>query len=289
MMNRALRTLIAVHRHGSFRAAAERENLTPSAVSHQMKNLEHDWKVALFDRSHKTPTLTQAGQALVVEAEEIVAAYDSLPRKVTAGDGLSGELVLGAVPTTLSALVPKGLAQLKQRHPGIRVRIVPGLSNQLLLQLARGQIHGAIISRPEVLPEPLRFSALVAEELVLLVAETVDDMDPKQLLRSKPFIRFSRDAVVGRQIEAWLQKNQIKTLDAMELDGLEAIASMVAAELGVSIIPKNRFPVHAHMPLKTIQLEDNGPKRVLGMVQSHASPRAKMCEAVEHALKAAIA
>lgn len=157
MSIRALRTLISIHRHGSFRVAAESENLTPAAVSQQMRNLEASWNLELFERSHRSPKLTSTGLALVSEAEIVVSAYDNLADKIRSGDDVSGELILGAVPTTLTGLVPLALSQLKISHSNIRVRIVPGLSNQLLLQIDRGQIHAAVISRPEVLPRSLDF------------------------------------------------------------------------------------------------------------------------------------
>ncbi len=284
MSIRALRTLIAVHRYGSFRAAAEAERLTPSAVSHQMKNLEDMWGLDLFDRTLKTPALTQTGLALVGEATALVDTYDSLPARVSASDELSGELILGAVPTSLTGLIPEGLSKLKTLSPGVRVRIVPGLTNQLLLQLDRGQIDAAIISRPEVLPASLVFSEILSEELVLLAAQSTEDRPPKDLLQSLPFIRFTRDAVVGRQIETWLQKRGIEVTEAMELEGLDAISSMVAAGLGVSIVPNSRFGERLDLPLRRIALEENGPRRVLGLVSRVSSPRAQMVEAVKTAL-----
>lgn len=288
MSIRALRTLISVHRYGSFRAAADAERLTPSAVSHQMKNLEGELGLQLFDRSLKTPVLTQTGLMLVGEAVGIVEAYDNLNAKVSESEELSGELILGAVPTTLTGLVPAGLSLLKLEHPGVRVRIIPGLTNELLLQLERGQIHAAIISRPDVLPKALTCSDIVAEALVLLVAESTDDRPPEELLQSLPFIRFTRDAVVGRQIEAWLQQRGIEVSDAMELEGLEAISSMVAAELGVSIVPQSCLAENDHLPLRSVPLEEKGPERVIGLVSQASSPRARVVDAVGAALREAI-
>jgi DNA-binding transcriptional LysR family regulator len=129
MSIRALRTLISVHRHGSFRAAAEAEHLTPAAVSQQMRNLETSWNLEIFERSQRTPKLTVVGLALVREASIVVASYDNLADKVSARDDISGELILGAVPTTLTGLVPLALSQLKVLHQGLQIRIVPGLSN----------------------------------------------------------------------------------------------------------------------------------------------------------------
>ncbi len=288
MSIRALRTLISVHRHGSFRAAAEVEYLTPAAVSQQMRNLELSWNLELFERSLRSPKLTATGLALVSEAEMVVAAYDSLADKVRSGDEISGELILGAVPTTLTGLVPLALSQLKILHPSVRVRIYPGLTNQLLLQIDRGQIHAALISKPDVLPRSLEFAKIATEKMVLLAADNTENLTPAELLRSQPFIRFNRDAVVGRQIEAWLQKNDIIVHDAMELEGLEAISSMVAADLGISIVPQRCVLESDHLPLKRIPLGKDGPSRLLGLVSRVDSPRVSVIRAAEAALLKAV-
>ena len=288
MSIRALRTLISIHRNGSFRAAADAEYLTPAAVSQQMRNLEASWGLALFDRSVRSPKLTATGLALVGEAEAVVADYDNLADKVRGGDDASGELVLGAVPTTLTGLVPLALSQLKSSHPSIRVRIVPGLSNQLLLQIDRGQIQAAVISKPDVLPKGLAFNEIAVEELVLLAAADTEDSSPAELLRSHPFIRFNRDAVVGRQIEAWLQDNDIVVNDTMELEGLEAISSMVAAKLGISIVPQRCITEGNHIPLKKISLGADGPRRRLGVVSRPGTPRSGVINAAEAALLKAV-
>lgn len=288
MSIRALRTLLSIHRHGSFRAAAEAENLTPSAVSLQMRTLEEAWDLTLFERSQRSPKLTDTGLVLVGEAEAVIAAYDSLADRVSPKDEISGELILGAVPTTLTGLVPLALSELKQRHPGIRVRIVPGLSNQLLSQIERGQIHAAVLSRPDMLSKSMRFARLAEEVLVLLVSQNTEDLSPAELLRSRPFIRFNRDAVVGKQIETWLQTNDIPVHDAMELEGLEAISSMVAAELGISIVPQRCIQESSHLPLKTLSLGDTSPCRVLGLASREGSPRTSLVSAAEAALLEAV-
>ncbi len=288
MSIRALRTLISVHRYGSFRAAAEAEFLTPAAISQQMQNIEKLWNLELFDRTARSPKLTSTGLALVGEAELVVAAYDNLATKVGSGDDISGELMLGAVPTTLTGLVPIALSQLKTQHPGVRVRIFPGLSNQLLVQISRGQIHAAIISKPDVLPGSLHFTQIADETMVLLTANNNDNLTYVELLKSQPFIRFNRDAVVGKLIEAWLQENNIVVNDAMELEGLDAISSMVAADLGISIVPQQCILESGHLPLKRISLGSDAPRRVLGLVCREDSPKINVIAAVQTALLKAV-
>ena len=225
---------------------------------------------------------------MVDEAEAVVEAYDSLADKVRSGDEVSGELILGAVPTTLTGLVPLALTQLKVSHPSIRVRVVPGLSNQLLLQVERGQIHAAVVSKPDVLAKSLCFSRIAAEDLVLLAAQSTAKLPVLDLLQSQPFIRFNRDAVVGRQIEGWLQNNGIVVNDVMELEGLEAISSMVAAGLGISIVPNRCFIESDHLPLARIPLGNHAPSRLLGLVSCVDSPKAKVKKAAEAALLKAV-
>jgi len=268
--------------------SAEAEHLTPAAVSQQMRNLETSLKLQIFERSQRTPKLTEVGLSLVSEASMVIAAYDGLADKVRSDNDISGNLILGAVPTTLTGLLPLALSRLKVQYPALQIRVVPGLSNQLLLQLDRGQIHAAVISRPEVLSHSLSFSKIATEALVLLVSPLTKQLSPDELLRSQPFIRFNRDAVVGRQIEAWLQGRGISVRDTMELEGLEAISSMVAANLGISIVPERCITKSDQLPVKTVSLGKNAPTRTLGLVRRSNTPKVRIIGAAETALSKAV-
>ena len=81
MSIRHLRTLLAIAERGSFAAAARDIHLTKSAVSMQMKALEEELGLALFDRSKRPPVLTEAGRALLPEAKELVGGYERLARR----------------------------------------------------------------------------------------------------------------------------------------------------------------------------------------------------------------
>lgn len=274
MTIRVLKTLIAIEENGTFSAAADAVFLTHAAVSQQMKGLEDEWGVKIFDRSKRTPELTPVGRAIVARAREVVAAYEGILPSVLGESGLGGVLSLGAVSTTLTGLVPMTIFKLKLAYPRLNVNVVPGLTTTLVQQIERGALDLAIVSKPPFIPQNLTWLDVAEEPMEVLVSTQADSDDPIHLLRTRPFIRFSRSAVVGAMIEQWLQDHGIAVRESMELENLETISSMVLFNLGVSIAPK---PSVSIMPLPLKHLPLPGPRplsRTLGIV--HRSDSVKL-------------
>lgn len=260
-----LRTLVAIADEQTFSAAAEVVNVTHAAVSQQMQTLESNLGVALFDRSTRTPELTPLAVEIVIKARVLIREYDNLLPSVLDDDGLHGEVAFGALPTTLTGLTPRAMALYKKKFPMTGLRISPGLTETLLKDLVRGKLDAALLTKPHMLPIDLEFRELAEEPLELIVARTESCDDPIELLNSRPFIRFNRTAVVGTLIDNWILSKQLHVNETMELDSLEAIASMVHANLGVSIVPKLVVPPDGTVELKSLSLGPNTPKRCLGL------------------------
>lgn len=284
MSIRHLRTLVAVAEAPTFSAAAKAVHITHAAVSQQMQTLEADLGVALFDRGGRTPKLTPLGARVVAKARQLIADYDSLVPSVLGEDGLRGVIRLGALPTTLTGLAPRALALLKARYPEVGLHIRPGLSRDLLTEIARGALDAAIVSRPHLMPVGVEFRELAQEPLHLIAAPGETAQDPIALLRTRPFIRFNRNAVVGALIDTWVLERRIRVQETMELDSLEAIASMVRADLGVSIVPRPVVGTEGQAGLARIGLGADGPVRVLGLVWRKGQLRAQVVEALMGAL-----
>lgn len=282
MSIRTLRTLIAVQDHKTFSAAADAVFITHAAVSQQMRALEENWGVQLFDRSKRTPELTPLGRALVAKARDVVRAYDQMLPSVLGEDSVSGEVKLGALPTTLTTLVPSAISMLVKSYPQVHVRLYPGLTHQLVSQLERGVLDAALISRPQLIPPRLEFRDIAEEPLQLLASLDTDSDDPFELIANHPFIRFNREAVVGHMIESWLQKKNIRVTETMELDGLEAISSMVYANLGVAIAPKRAVQSASPLPLKRLSLGEDAPIRKLGLAYPQDTTRSRVLTALHH-------
>lgn len=288
MSIRLLKTLVAVASHETFSAAAEAVHVTHAAVSQQMKTLEAEWQVTLFDRTTRTPRLTPVGRALAARAQVVIAAYENLVPSVLGEDWQHGELILGAVPTTLTGLVPLAITLLKESLPGLHVRVVPGLTADLVLEVERGALDAAIVSRPAHLLDRLVWRAVADEPLELLVAPGVSETDPITLLKTKPYIRFSRRALVGGMIEDWLQRRGIMVHDSMELENLESISSMVLSDLGVSIVPARCVREPNPLPLRHIPLGVEAAVRQLGLLARPDSIKLSLVERVHEILLKAV-
>lgn len=233
---RQLRTLVAIGEHGSFAAAGRVIGLSPSALSLQVKSLEEELGEELFDRNLRPPVPTRAGRRLIERAEVILQQIDELSG---AGDEdrITGRLTVGAVPTTLSGIVPRALGELRERHPDLAITVVNGSSSVLADQTFKRELDVAVITQP-----PQRLAGLVwrqvAEEpfLVIAPADAAGTTD-RELLTRNPFIWFNRQTWAGQQIERHLNQKNMAVDARMEIDSLDAIRSMVSAGLGVSIIP----------------------------------------------------
>ena len=266
MSIRRLKTLIAVAEKGTFAAAATARFVSHAAVSQQMKTLEDELGVSIFDRSRRSPVLNQHGRNLVAKARDVVHAYNNMVSSVHDDDRVAGELVFGAVSTCMTSLVPRVVGMLKRRYPKLHVRVVPGLSAELQIQVERGYLDAAVLSEPPFLPNGLSWRAFAEEPLILLASLEEESDDPEWLLESRPFIRFNRRAWLGRQIDEWLQANKLNIREGMELDTLESISSMVFYQLGVSIVPRRCVPSARPLPLKRIPLGPSARPRILGVV-----------------------
>lgn len=266
MTIRLLRTLVAIADTKTFSAAAEVVHVTHAAVSQQMQTLEADLGLALFDRSTRTPELTPVAHQIVAKARILIADYDNLVPSVLSDGGLTGVITLGVLRTTLTGLTPLAMAALKSKYPEIGLHIRPGLTGPLLADIERGNLDAAIITKPHLMPVSVLFRELTQEPMQLIAAIEEPGDDPIKLLKTRPFIRFNRSAVVGTLIDNWILSKRIRVTETMELDSPEAIASMVHANLGVSIVPDLAVKPHDAIPVKRLSLGPDAPQRTLGLV-----------------------
>ncbi len=261
-----LETLICVADKGSFAAAADQLGVSQAAIGQQMKRLEEKSGQTLFDRSTGRPVLTKSGLDLVARSRVLAQEYREILSPILEDQGLSGELKLGAVPSTLTELVPAAITRLVAANPDLQLRIVSGLSVDLLGQIERGDLDAALTSHPGTLQAGLVWQELAHEALVLISSEPVDTERLKDVLRERPYIRHTRRSDAGRLAENWLAQQRIQLRPAMELESLEAVATMVSHGLGVALVPDICVPNYLFRNLHRVPLGARAGGRTLGLL-----------------------
>lgn len=230
-----MRILIAVIDEGSFAAAGDAVGRSHSAISLQIKALEEELSLSLFDRVVRPPTPTAKALALVDHARKVVKLFDAT-QGVVAGQVVHGRLRVGAVPTVLGSFLPQALAALRTHHPDLSIDVHSGSSDRLAEQLEQGALDIAVCTRPPQ-PRPDLVWHHIAREPLVVIAPADVPGDEKHLLSAHPFIWFNRTTWAGSAIEAHLEARGIQVKATMEIDSLDAIESMVREGLGVSIVP----------------------------------------------------
>jgi len=287
MSLRAFRTLVAIAEHGSFAAAARTVNLSQSAVSTQMRGLEDELGVALFDRTTRPPALSEAGQALVAKARELIAAYEDIQSAVTSDGAVEGRIRLGAVGSTLTGVLPPVLSIIRERYPNLHIEIVSGFSEELLQQVGSRALDAAIVSDYDGGRRDLAWRPFLTEPLIMIAPPDATEVSPKKLAQTYPFIRYSPTAAVGRIIDRALREANLKVRETMRLDWLEAIEAMVHHGHGIAVVPERRFPGHALFDVKRIVFGGARHRRTLGIVQPAESPKQRLIDVLLAELNAA--
>ncbi len=238
MLIRSLRSFLALHRYGTVVAAAENVHLSQAAVSVQLKNIEDELGVKLFERTKRSIEFTPAGHQLVGLAEQIITIYEEM-KTLGNGKAAAGTFSLGVINSALSGMLPKFLRQITEQNPCLEIKIVAGLCRELLAQVDRGTLDAAIvIEPPQNFPTTLSIHHLYSEPFALITAASAPFRSVMETLKSsESYIAFEPSSWTGQMIEDYRVKNGVLSRPSMELNSLSAIASVVGQGFGISIVP----------------------------------------------------
>lgn len=262
-----LKTLVAVHDHPSFADAADALFLTPAAVSQQMRNLEDELQVTLFDRTTRPPRLNAHGLYIVEQARDLLDHFNALLDRARSPGEIAGTLVVGSATGITSALVPRALAALRDRYPRLQIRIEEGLTEDLISRVRRRAIDGALITEPLVPDPDMQVLPITTEPLIVVAPKSVTVRGWKNVLTARPFLRLNRKSGVGALIDVTLRRSGVTVTEAMELDSSESIVGLVAAGLGVGVVPSGRLRGESAAQLRTIPFGTPPVKRNVVLIE----------------------
>jgi DNA-binding transcriptional LysR family regulator len=236
-MIRELKTFLAVVQCGTFASAGYQIGLTQSAVSAQIQRLEEDLGFLLFDRTGRAAVLNAAGRQAVQLAEELLGVYARLAHQGRTAEK-SGLLRVGAIASVQASFLVPAIKRFRDILPGWRVRVVPGVSLNLLARVDAAEMDVALIIRPPfALPAELAWRTVLAEPFVLVVPDRLAGHSWRSLHKSQPFVRYDRNSYGGRLVERFLKKIRIAVNEAVELDELQGIVGLVEQGAGVALVP----------------------------------------------------
>ncbi len=248
MSDRRLQVFHTVASVLSFTKAAETLNMSQPAVTHQIRQLEADFKTRLFDRANNRITLTDAGEHVLEYANQIIALYDEMHESVkTLTDDNSGLVTLGASTTIAEYMLPGLLGGFQKNFPDVQIRLRVANTDAIVALVADNSIDLGVVEG-EVTNQFLLVEECQTDELRVLMPPDHpltehDSIQAKQLL-DHPYI-FREEgsgtrSVIARYLESMgLQEDQLSR--PFELGSTEAIKGAVQAGMGVSIVSGAAF------------------------------------------------
>jgi DNA-binding transcriptional LysR family regulator len=269
---KTLYTLLAIVDHRSFLEAGKAVGLSPSGVSLQIKGLEAEFGLTLFDRRTRPPRLTREAEAFVRRAREVVAGWERLTESLSM-EAIVGVMELGAIPTIVSGTLPLALKRLRRKSPELKIRLTTGLSHELESLLRQGSLDAALLAQPSEVDPGMTWTPFCKEPLAVIAPKGAAGETDREILSSGPFIRFRRYAWAGRLIDEELRRRGIKVQAPMEVDSLEGIFSLVANGLGVSVVPRRNLARPFPAGVKAVPFGDPVVTRSLGILQPLDNPR----------------
>ncbi|MFJ1300900.1 LysR family transcriptional regulator [Pseudomonadota bacterium AL_CKDN230030165-1A_HGKHYDSX7] len=276
-------TLDAVLRGGSFAAAASAMNLSPSAVSLQMKQLETHLGQALFDRSALQVRPTALAHEVNALFKDPLGRLAVLRQRHT--PAVEGALRLGIIEPLQVTLLPALLLRVRAHYPQLDVRPVRGRVADLTEQLRGGQLDAAVVVRPEHGGSSrLAWTPLYRETLVAIAPPDARETRLDELFAKHEWIRFDKTTVGGRLAARVVAEHAPHARCRIDLQSLAAITALVSAGLGASILPEigpNLMNVH---PVRVLSLGKRAPYRQIALVCRRADQDLRTIEALKACL-----
>jgi len=282
---RTLQTFLATARLGSFAAAGQEVGLTSAAVGLQIRALEQELGVALFDRSARAVVLNTEGRQRIPAIKELVERWEQLQHRPQQGE-LSGTVVMGALVSALMGAFADALWKLKRQHPALEVTLFAGQSADFMSRVERGELDAAVVTQsPTRLTGSLVWTPLYREPLVLIVPTRPHfplPATPLQMLTQCPFMRFDRRTWTGHLVNEALAQCRARVVEGLELNSVEAIVELVRQGFGVSLVPQlANLAWHRDKALRVVPLPRVTVERHVGLLERRRHGRETFTQALK--------
>jgi LysR family transcriptional regulator, nitrogen assimilation regulatory protein len=243
---RHLEALLAVAEAGSFTGAADALRTVQSNVSEQVRQLEADLGVPLIVRNRRGAVPTEFGVRVLERARHIRGELEAMRQDLSMLQGLqTGHAAVGVVGTISRWLVPQVVAEMRRTSPGVALRITEGASERIAAEVGDRTLGQAVVTEP-VSDSRLHVEHLLDEDIVGLVPIAMDigaDAPVQlRLLAQFPLILPPTGNPLRAELDAAAHDENVSLDVPVEVEGVRLIADLVAAGIGISIMPATAVP-----------------------------------------------
>lgn len=287
-----LRALVMIVREGSFTGAAEKLFVTQPALSQQIKALETELGVQLFERRGRRITITAAGDLVLARAVEVLAQLQHLHQDLAALQGMTqGRLRIGTSDTVCLYLLPPVVQAFRHHHPEVEIHLTNRPSREVVALLIEGSIDFGIISLP-VNEAQVESEYLCARADVAICAPdhplTAAAQPSLQQLVAYPLLLLEKGTTSRAFFDQLLVQAGLSP-QITDLGSIEVIKRYVEINLGVGIVPAMAVAAEVQAGrLHTLALPWL-PMRAVGIVRRRHSPIAPAEQAFVQLLQGLIA
>jgi LysR family hydrogen peroxide-inducible transcriptional activator len=287
-----LRYFVAVAEEGSFSRAAAKVRVSQPSLSQQIRKLEAEVGQPLFDRLPRSVVLTEAGRCFIDYARQILASIGDARRCVDELKGeVAGRLAVGAIPTIAPYLLPELVVTFQKHYPQVTLEIVEDVTDGVTRRIEAGELDVALASTCQQSPT-LRRESLGSEPLLALVSEghplakkTSVEFDD---LKSQRFLLLHEMHCLSQQVNHLLEARRLRPEIALAGSQLGTIANMVAAAIGVSIVPQMMVKHHATPGCVSLPFASPVPERELNLLYNPLRFQSKAAAAFRREAAAAL-
>jgi DNA-binding transcriptional LysR family regulator len=275
---RHLRYFVAVAEELHFRRAADRLYVAQPAVSEQVRKLEAELGVRLFDRTHRSVSLTAPGAALLDEARRVLHRADVAQRAARhAGQRELGRLRVGYLPDAMPPSMLKALSHFPTAAPGIEVVMQSGRPLQLIDDVRQGRLDVCVVSLPAPVAG-LRIVSLGEDVGVAALPEShalsrEPEIEPRRIADS-PLLLLSRvanSAFHDSVIACWRECGVMAAPVEMPEPQVEHLLLAVAAGGGIGVLPAAAAARHSLPGVRFVPLSPAPITEVAAVTRDESS------------------
>ena len=239
---RQLKTFVTAAQMESFSRAAQELGYSQSAVTVQIRLLEEELGVKLFDRLGKRISLTAQGRRFLKQSLQILKEVNQAKETASQEGEMDNPLHIGTLESLCFFRLPGLMHQFRVEHPKVSLRVTTGSPEELIEKMERGEVDLICI-----LDEP-RYSNSwhkcneIPEEVVFVASPDIDLGHPGPYrvaeLLDKPFFLTERNANYRRTFDRFLASRQIELTPSLEISDTSFIIKMLERSSGISLLPR---------------------------------------------------